>query len=107
MTAIARYIAGPHPLPTLCGRKHFATEDVLCESCQAILRSNDSTIPKIAQRIREERDWASMPVLADALEEAGIQDESILLHLRADSHEPPHAQACWVLSLILGLPHSR
>ncbi len=39
-----------------------------------------------------------MPILADALEEAGCDEESILEHARGPG---PHAYGCWVLDLIL------
>ena len=40
-----------------------------------------------------------MPVLADALEEAGCQDAIILNHCR----EPGgHVRGCWVVDLLLG-----
>src|SRR5947209_2534126 len=61
--AIAHCIAGPGDYsPKLCGKDHdwqhaSRMEDaVLCDDCQRILRWNDSTIPKIAQGIREGRD---------------------------------------------------
>jgi hypothetical protein len=40
-----------------------------------------------------------MPILADALEEAGCDHEGILLHCR----EPgTHVRGCWVVDLVLG-----
>jgi hypothetical protein len=46
-----------------------------------------------------ELDPARFAVLADALEEAGCQDQSILDHLRSPG---PHVRGCWPLDLILG-----
>jgi hypothetical protein len=40
-----------------------------------------------------------LAVLADALEEAGCADASILAHLRG---EGPHVRGCWVIDLVLG-----
>ena len=40
-----------------------------------------------------------MPVLGDALEEAGCDNEVILWHCRVDSE---HARGCWLLDAILG-----
>jgi hypothetical protein len=63
------------------------------------LRWNDGTVPKIAQGIYDERVFDRMPILADALMDAGCDDESILSHCR----EPgPHVRGCWVVDLILG-----
>ena len=47
-------------------------------------RWNDGTVPKIAQVIHDERRFEDMPILADALEEAGCDDEDILRHCRGE-----------------------
>lgn len=60
---------------------------------------NDGTIPKLAEAIYQERVFDSLPVLADALEEAGCTDAEILSHLRGPG---PHTRGCWPLDLILG-----
>lgn len=44
-------------------------------------------VKAIAQSIYDDRDWGVMPVLADALEEAGCQDEVILRHLRGQERK--------------------
>jgi hypothetical protein len=41
-----------------------------------------------------------MPVLAEALEEAGCDSEAILAHCRQQGSV--HGPDCWVLNLILG-----
>jgi hypothetical protein len=65
----------------------------------AWLAWNDRTVPKIAQAIYDERAFDRMPILADALEDAGCTDAEILTHCRG---EGPHARGCWVVDLILG-----
>jgi hypothetical protein len=40
-----------------------------------------------------------LPVLADALEDAGCDDRALLGHLRGPG---PHVGGCWALDLILG-----
>jgi hypothetical protein len=45
-------------------------------------------------------DASVLPVLADALEDAGCTDQALLGHLRRPG---PHARGCWAISLILGL----
>jgi hypothetical protein len=45
------------------------------------------------------RDFALMPILADALQDAGCGDEQLLGHCRSSG---THVRGCWVLDLVLG-----
>lgn len=65
----------------------------------AWLRWNDGTVPKIAQAIYDDRDFSVMPILADALEDAGCDNEDILDHCRQPGE---HARGCWAVDLLLG-----
>ena len=65
----------------------------------AWLAWNNGTVPKLAQVIYEERRFADLPILADALEEAGCSDAGILDHFRRAGE---HVRGCWALDLILG-----
>ena len=56
-------------------------------------------VPKMATAIEKERRWSDLPVLADALEEAGCEDKLILGHCRASRR---HARTCWVVNFLLG-----
>jgi hypothetical protein len=47
----------------------------------------------------EERRFEDLPLLADALKEAGCTDEAILAHCRGPG---PHVRGCWVVDLVLG-----
>ena len=59
----------------------------------------DGLLVGMAGRIDTEGDFAAMPVLADALQDAGVVDDAILSHCR----EPlEHRCGCWVLDLLLG-----
>jgi hypothetical protein len=58
-----------------------------------------STAVGLARTLYETRDFGAMPILADALEEAGCDDATILSHCRGDG---PHVRGCWVVDLILG-----
>ena len=65
----------------------------------AWLAWNDGAIRKLAQAIYDERAFGRLPLLADALEEAGCTDTAILAHCR----EPrEHVRGCWVVDLLLG-----
>jgi hypothetical protein len=54
----------------------------------------------LAAAISAERAFERLPVLADALEEAGCADADILGHLRGPR---PHGLGCWVVDGLLGL----
>jgi hypothetical protein len=64
-----------------------------------ILSQNDRAAFRIAQTAYEQRAFDQLPVLADALEDAGCTDEAILAHCRG---EGPHVRGCWVVDLVLG-----
>jgi hypothetical protein len=58
----------------------------------------DSTVVKVAQSIYEEHAFDRLPILADALEEAGCNEQRILAHCR---EEVDHVRGCWVVDLVL------
>jgi hypothetical protein len=60
---------------------------------------NDGTVGKLAQAIYDDRAFDHLPILADALEEAGCTDEDILNHCRQPGE---HVRGCWVIDLVLG-----
>jgi hypothetical protein len=66
---------------------------------RAWLRWNAGCVEQIARRIYDDRRFADLPVLADALEEAGCDDAAILGHCRQPGD---HARGCWVLDSLLG-----
>lgn len=58
-----------------------------------------TTVTDLAQAIYTERAFDRMPILADALEDAGCANEAVLAHCRGLG---PHARGCWVVDLLLG-----
>jgi hypothetical protein len=58
-------------------------------------------VRNLARVIRHEGRVADLPILADALEDAGCTDEQLLGHCR---HPGPHARGCWAVNLILDAP---
>jgi hypothetical protein len=58
-----------------------------------------STVLDLARTIYDERLWGRMPILADALMDAGCDSEEILNHCRGPG---PHVRGCWVVDLLLG-----
>lgn len=57
------------------------------------------TAVALAAGIYEERAFDRLPVLADALEEAGCDHADVLSHCRGHG---PHARGCWVVDGVLG-----
>jgi hypothetical protein len=56
------------------------------------------TVATLAQAIYTEKTFDRMPILADALEDAGCTDAELLGHLRGPG---PHVRGCWAVDLIL------
>ena len=53
----------------------------------------------LANLIYDERAFDRLPILADALEDAGCDDADILRHCREPGE---HVRGCWVVDLLLG-----
>lgn len=68
------------------------------EVVPAWLAWNAGAVPGLAGTIDEEGTFDLMPVLGDALEDAGCEDAMILDHLRGEGR---HVRGCWALDLIL------
>jgi hypothetical protein len=60
---------------------------------------NGGTVVQIAQAIYYERAFEQLPILADALEDAGCGDADLLAHCRGAG---PHVRGCWAVDLLLG-----
>lgn len=58
-----------------------------------------SDVHALAGQIYESREFGAMPILADALEDTGCNDATILEHCRGAGL---HVRGCWVVDLILG-----
>jgi hypothetical protein len=59
-----------------------------------------SDVLALARGIYEERAFDRMPILADALQDAGCTNDDILIHCR--DTKQVHVRGCWVLDLLLG-----
>jgi hypothetical protein len=64
-----------------------------------VLEWNEGIVRKLAQAIYIDRAFDRLPILADALEEAGCTKAEILKHCRQRGE---HVRGCWVVDLILG-----
>jgi hypothetical protein len=81
--ALLRDIVGPLPFRPVLVDVAWRTEAVV----------------GLARGMYEARDFGPMPVLADALEDAGCADEDFLSHCRSPG---PHVRGCWVVDAVLG-----
>jgi hypothetical protein len=66
----------------------------------AWLAWNDGTVRRLAAAIYAERRFGDLPVLADALEEAGCNNADMLQHCREQGSV--HVPGCWLLDVLLG-----
>jgi hypothetical protein len=55
-------------------------------------------VKALAKGIYEEKAFDRMPILADALQDAGCDNDDILTHCRGTT---PHVRGCWVVDLVL------
>jgi hypothetical protein len=54
----------------------------------------------LARQMYEAHDFGAMPILADALQDAGCDSDDVLTHCRDTSLT--HVRGCWVVDLVLG-----
>jgi hypothetical protein len=64
-----------------------------------VLAWNDGLVVRLAQAIYEERRWGDMPLLGDALLDAGCDNDEVLAHCRSGGE---HVRGCWAVDLLLG-----
>jgi hypothetical protein len=57
------------------------------------------TVLSLARTMYDGRDFSAMPILADALQDAGCEVADILNHCRSGG---VHVRGCWVVDLVLG-----
>lgn len=60
--------------------------------------ANFGTAGRVAEHIAATGNYSDVPILADALEDAGCDDEELLAHCRAGEHVP----GCWVVDAARG-----
>jgi hypothetical protein len=65
----------------------------------SLLDWNGAVVPRLAEAIYQDRAFDRLPILADALEEAGCTDAAMLDHCRQPGK---HVRGCWIVDLLLG-----
>ena len=83
LAALARDILGPLDFRPVCVDPNWLTP----------------TVTALARQVYESRDFSPMPILADALQDSGCDNEDVLGHCRGPG---PHARGCWVVDQLLG-----
>jgi hypothetical protein len=98
-------VDGPH----LAGLEYARQADLLRDIAGNPFRSatvdrswlawNDRCVERMARGIYEETAFDRLPILHDALLDAGCDNEDILAHCRSPQE---HVRGCWVVDLLLG-----
>jgi hypothetical protein len=98
---------GPHdftaPLPAFVAVQCRILRDIFGNPFRPVAFSlswRTDTAVTLASQMYESRDFGAMPILADAIQDAGCEDESVLSHCRDPN--AVHVRGCWVVDLVLG-----
>lgn len=102
-TLVSNFTSGGYP--NARGKNHaILLRDIFCYPFRPLtidpawLIWQKGTVVRLARLIYEENQFSSMPVLADALEDAGCTNSDILSHMRS---QELHVKGCHVLDLLL------
>jgi len=97
------YLLTDQHLEKLCDQNIAFLRDIFGNPFRPVAFSPEwqsDTAVSLAKHIYESRDFSSMPILADALQDAGCDHDDILTHCR--NPEQVHVRGCWVVDLVLG-----
>lgn len=89
----------PHDTPTYLAA---VRRDIFGNPFRPVVFSPEwrtATAVSLAEQMYDSRDFGAMPILADALQDAGCDDEDVLNHCRGPG---PHVRGCWMCDLVLG-----
>ena len=92
LEGIAEHLAQAHLLREICG--HLFLDEASFNP-----RWRTATALSLAEGIYADHAFDRMPILADALEDAGCTNAEILDHCRGPG---PHVRGCWAVDLVLG-----
>jgi hypothetical protein len=105
--AVAESGQGPVPLARAEERKHqeMLLRDIFGNPFRRLqiepswLQANGGAVSQIAQAIYNQRDFDSLPILADVLEEGGCTNTDLQAHCRMPGD---HVRGCWLIDALLG-----
>lgn len=90
-------------IPDMHARLLALLRDIVGNPFRPVAFSPDwrtGTAVALARQMYESRDFGAMPILADALQDAGCDNNDVLSHCRDANHV--HVRGCWVVDLVLG-----
>jgi|GEM_PF-3135832 len=80
--------------------QHWLNESAAADEWYQVVDDvTDEVLDGKTHLMYDSRDFGAMPILADALQDAGCGNEDILKHCR-DPHAT-HVRGCWVVDLVL------
>ena len=82
------------------GQTERVFEELVGPSSLPTFSSSRRTDTVLTRQMYESRDFSAMPILADALQDAGCDNDDILSHCR--DPKQVHVRGCWVVDLLLG-----
>jgi hypothetical protein len=110
----ARTLVFPHPMSDPGQPRAPLLSPVELKNCCRLMREffnpqwgplpsqaawRTDTVVALARQMYDSRDFRAMPILADALQDAGCDNDEVLNHCRAGA---VHFRGCWVVDLVLG-----
>ena len=96
-------IFGPEFSSTATALAYALFRDVFGNPFQPVVLEEvwqTSTAVALAKQMYESRDFSAMPILADAIQDAGYENDVVLNHCRDEKQV--HVRGCWVVDLVLG-----
>ena len=95
---VLELLARTGPVPAVPG---FAAvfDDVAPRGADFSPEWRTDTVIALARQMYEACEFSAMPILADALQDAGCDSDGVLSHCRGPG---PHVRGCWVVDLVLG-----
>jgi hypothetical protein len=102
MTATGEPLAGKMPARQAEARLSDLLRDVFGNPFRPITLNPSwltSTVLTLARQMYDSRDFSPMPILADALQDAGCDNEDILNHCRQPGE---HVRGCWCVDHLIG-----
>ena len=90
---------GPRPAPAYNVKRQVMPPRLGCMDGLLETRWLTADVLGLARGIYEKRAFQRMPILADALMDAGCEEEVIIGHCRGKGR---HVRGCWLLDLVLG-----